>query len=293
MDADFVPLPADSHSHSEWSWDARLGAMEDSCRQALASGLPAIAFTEHVDLVRWTLPPDERAAMLARRPERAPWFDDAGRLVLPPLDVAGYLECVERCRLRFPELSILTGVELGEPHWFAVEVTKLLETGRFERVLGSLHSLELDGSHVPVDIHFRAQPAGSMALTELTQVYLARTLEMVESDAPFEVLAHVDYAIRGWPGGAAAFAPETFEDELRSVLRALSRSGRALEINTRLPLHPRIVHWWREEGGRAVSFGSDAHSPLSVGFGFREAAAMARAAGFRPGRQAASFWTRD
>jgi hypothetical protein len=33
----------------------------------------------------------------------------------PPLDVEGYLACVQRCRDRFPGLRILTGAELGEP----------------------------------------------------------------------------------------------------------------------------------------------------------------------------------
>ncbi len=292
MEAAPLPLPADSHTHSQWSWDARLGAMERSCRRAAELGLPAIAFTEHVDLVHWTLPPAERAAMLARRPERAEWFDAAGRLLLPPLDVDGYLECVERCRHQFPGLRILTGVELGEPHWFTSEVTKLLASGRFERVLGSLHSLTLDNGHVPVDVFFRGRPGGDGEPGELVRTYLAATLALVESAAPFEALAHIDYPVRGWPAVETAFAPEVFEDEFRTVLRALARSGRALEINTRLPLHSRIVHWWREEGGLAVSFGSDAHLPEAIGHGFREAAVLADAAGFQPEPAPEAFWTR-
>ncbi|MEU8278489.1 PHP domain-containing protein [Microbispora bryophytorum] len=46
-------LPADSHVHSEWSWDAPLGSMERTCEKAVELGLPAIAFTEHVDHTVW------------------------------------------------------------------------------------------------------------------------------------------------------------------------------------------------------------------------------------------------
>jgi hypothetical protein len=37
-----------------------------------------------------------------------------------------------------------------------------------------------------------------------------------------------------------------FEAEYRAVLRTLAGSGRALELNTRLPLDPLIVSWWRQ-----------------------------------------------
>ena len=39
-----------------------------------------------------------------------------GTLAPPALDVEGYLACVQRCREKLPDLLILTGVEVGEPH---------------------------------------------------------------------------------------------------------------------------------------------------------------------------------
>jgi histidinol-phosphatase (PHP family) len=47
--------PVDSHVHSEWSWDAPLASMERSCARALDLGLPAIAFTEHLDHAAWRI----------------------------------------------------------------------------------------------------------------------------------------------------------------------------------------------------------------------------------------------
>jgi histidinol-phosphatase (PHP family) len=52
------------------------------------------------------------------------------------------------------------------------------------------------------------------------------------------------------------------------------------------------VRWWHEEGGRAVTFGSDAHQPAKVAHAFTEAAAMAEAHGFRPAAKLVDPWPR-
>jgi histidinol-phosphatase (PHP family) len=39
--------------HTEWSWDTATGDMERTCARAVELGLPAVAFTEHVDHVSW------------------------------------------------------------------------------------------------------------------------------------------------------------------------------------------------------------------------------------------------
>ena len=45
-------LPADNHVHTEWSYDTSADAsMVRSCEQAVAVGLPAIAFTEHLEFI--------------------------------------------------------------------------------------------------------------------------------------------------------------------------------------------------------------------------------------------------
>lgn len=292
-----MPLPPDDHTHSEWSWDAIEGSMARSCARAVELGLPSIAFTEHVDLERWHIDPEDRPAM--RRGDLGPvaqWM--VGRLTAdgyfaaPPLDVDGYLASIERCRATFPGLRIVTGLELGEPHWFADQCRSVLATGAFERVLGSMHSLELGGRLREVNAVYLVLAEHNLVPEDVIRLYLAETLRMVESSDLFAVLAHVDYPVRRFPTHDGPFDPTRFEEEYRAVLAALARSGRALEVNTRLPLDARIVRWWHEVGGDAVTFGSDAHTPAAVGTGFAAATAMVEAQGFRPGRTPLDFWTR-
>ena len=86
--------------------------------------------------------------------------------------------------------------------------------------------------------------------------------------------------------------PRRFEEGFRAATRSLTDSGRVLEMNTRR-LWPWIPHWWTEEGGRAVTFGSDAHVPEALADNFPEAVAMVEFFGFRAGRCAEDFWTRQ
>src|SRR5215207_9604578 len=134
-----MSYPADSHVHTEWSWDASDGSMQRSCARAVELGLPSIAFTEHVDHTVWTT----SLAGIARLPRDHPVSvrsDRGGRVTPPPFDSAGYLEAVERCRERFPALRILSGLELGEPHWHWQAISRVLASGPFDRILAAWRS---------------------------------------------------------------------------------------------------------------------------------------------------------
>jgi histidinol-phosphatase (PHP family) len=270
--------PPDNHVHTRWSWDtADSSTMRQACERAVSLGLPSIAFTEHLDFTVWH---EDDAATSQGLVDRHP----AHQL---PIDVEGYFAELEECRDRFPDLRILSGVETGEPHLFAASVAAHLRGNPVDRVLGSLHSLNLDGRLVGVGRLLYADPAGTM------RRYLAEVVTMIESSDVFQVLAHVDFPRRYWPGGTHRYLEKTYEEEYRAVFRALASTERALEVNTSSPLASvDQVRWFHEEGGQAVSFGSDAHAPAPVGQHFDLAVDVVEAAGFRPGRDRFDFWRR-
>lgn|SRR6478735_698458 len=99
--------------------------------------------------------------------------------------------------------------------------------------------------------------------------------------------------VRSWDEAAdGPFDPAAFEVEFRQSLEAVAEAGKVLEINTVLPLHPTVVRWWHDVGGGAVSFGSDAHEPVSLARRCRDARHLAEACGFRPGRDPHDLWSR-
>lgn len=259
--------------------------MERTCRRAVELGLPSIAFTEHADFTPWSLPQGVELP--------AGWqeFVADEKLTPPPPDVHGYLECLERCRERHPGLRILSGVELGEPHWHQATAAGLLEAGRFQRVLASVHSMPTADGRGFTDVSALYADPGRNA-SAIVRAYLAEAVRLIEQFPEFEVLAHIDYPVRSWPADAEPYDPRDFEQEHRHVLHTLAAAGKTLEVNTRVPLHPEVLAWWRQEGGRTISFASDAHDPDSLARGFRAAAAVASAAGFREDRDPLDFWIR-
>lgn len=283
-----TPLPADAHVHSEFSWDAGSdpsspGLMRRTCERAVRIGLPALVFTEHLDFEThwWVEPGDmgEHAGVLV---------DDDGYVRLPPFDLDGYLDQIERCRAAFPTLTILTGVEFGQPHLWDEAARAVLGSGAIDRVNGSLHMLPLDGADrsEPVTLYQHAPAADVM------WAYLDEVPRMVAGSDSFAVFTHIDYAVRAWPSATEGpFDPRVFEEGFRAAMRSIASSGRALELNTRR-LWSWVPQWWAEEGGRAVTFGSDSHDGLTLASGFPEATVMAEHFGFRPGSRAEDPWTR-
>jgi histidinol-phosphatase (PHP family) len=270
-------LPPDNHVHSEWSWDAPAAAsMRRSCDQALAAGIPSVAFTDHLD---FTVAADgDRIA--AENIEPRPYAR------MRPLDVTGYLATVQECRQRYPDLRILSGAEIGEAHLWGASAAAVVAAAGFDRVLGSVHAVPFLGQLTASDHMFKQMPAG-----DVMRRYFAEVVRLVEGSDIFQVLAHLDFPRRMWPRTAEPYSERAFEEEYRAVLRALAASDRVLEVNTHSPLaSAELVRWWREAGGRAVSFGSDAHQPWRVGDKFKLAVDVVEAAGFRAGRDRFDFW---
>jgi histidinol-phosphatase (PHP family) len=279
-----VPLPADRHVHSEWSWDAANGSMEQTCARAVAMGLPAVAFTEHVDHDGWPVSPE----ILEGHEHLLPYYQ-GGILTPGLLDLQGYLDCLQTCREKFPTLRIISGVELGEPHRHAEQAADLVAAGQFELILGSLHGLLQNGKFAEVGQMLRERKPDAVI-----REYLLEAERLVADCQTFSVLAHIDYPARYRDDllHDGTFEPDRFEDEFRHVLVALAKSDRALEVNTRIEPFPQVIRWWREAGGQAITFGSDAHVPTALAAGFAHAAALAESEGFRPGRDPEDVWHR-
>ena len=238
--------------------------MERSCQRALEIGLPAIAFTDHADFVK--VNPGQYC-----------------------VDIVGYLEAVERCRSRFKSLRIRTGVELGEPHWFPEETRRVLSAGELDHVLGSVHCVRLGDRVIDASQLSKSPDVDPAAFAHS---YFAETLAMIEGGQPFHTLAHLDYPKRYWP----EYREEDFEEQLRAILAAAAGRHLVLEVNTTrgkvLCPGPAVLRWWREAGGKAVSFGSDAHDPARVAAGFELAAKVVEAAGFKAAAEPTALWRR-
>ncbi len=242
--------------------------MENSCRRAMSLGLKAVAFTDHAD-----------------------YTDIAGGA---RLDVAGYLQGIEDCRRRFPALTILSGVELGEPHRFSEQAAAVLAAGDFDLVLGSLHCVSVSGHAVESSRLAEQQ----VSPAELMRAYFEELLDLITGPIEFEVLAHLEYPKRYWPAAAAPYQASDYREILQAVLEAAAGRGMTVELNTTRGIDPgrglcpgaEVIRWWRQAGGSRVSLGSDAHDPSRVAGGFELAHQALESLGFSPSSLRIGIW---
>jgi histidinol-phosphatase (PHP family) len=260
---------ADLHLHTEFSWDAPYGSMVETCERATQMGFRVVAFTDHADHV------------------------EVGG---GDFDVSGYLQLISDCRRRFPKLTILSGVELGEPHLFPEWALQVTAQGAFDLVLGSVHSLPLDEGMLDCSL---LQPMESIPPSDLMHRYFSEVLRLLEGPVDFSVLAHLEYPKRYRPVGWPPYHSADHREDIQAVLEAAVRRGVVLELNTTrggdpqrcLCPSPEVISWWRQAGGREVSIGSDAHRALDLGGGLRLACQVLEDAGFEPTQGRLPLWS--
>ncbi|MBN1178610.1 MAG: histidinol-phosphatase HisJ family protein [Anaerolineae bacterium] len=247
----------DYHVHTQFSCDSDV-PMETMCRAALTRGIAEIAFTDHADFE----PLDVCSGYF--RPER-------------------YWEAIRRCRDLFDgQLTIRAGVECGEGHIYGAKIAALLATGDYDVVLGSIHWAQ--GRSV-----FDEHLFDGLTLDEGLTLYFDE-LAGLTTQADYDVIAHFDIIRRATHlrFGMQELDLTRHEQQVRAILRTVARRGKGIEINTSYRRKGigepgpsvQILRWFREEGGRIVTLGSDSHAPDHLAGDFERGLAMLREAGF-------------
>jgi histidinol-phosphatase (PHP family) len=247
-------IPIDYHMHSSYSCDSE-ALMARMCRAAITAGVQEIGFSEHFD----SHPDDDCSGYL----EVGAWWVD-----------------LERCREQFSGvLSIKAGLEISEPHSYSEAVDQLLDSHPWDYSIGSLHWIGDD--IIFKESYFKRQ------MVEAYEEYFRELMLMVENGR-FNILGHMDIIKRYGFEYYGEYHVTSFEKLIRPILRTLAARDLALEVNTitlRRPIREaspssQILEWFREEGGRWVTLGSDAHTADEVGADLDNAIHIVRSAGF-------------
>jgi len=256
-------VTVDLHVHSRCSADAE-SSIDEYARQAVRLGLAEVGFCEHAD------------------------FDPRDRSY-GTLDLARYHREIAEARETAPEVRLRQGVEFTFQASLAASIQDWLVGHPWDYVIASVHLVDYcDGWAMvseprAMEAYFRAHSARQAYLP-----YFEEVLRAVQSGMG-DALGHLDLVKRYGVEVYGPFEPDGFEEEIRTVLRALVERGMALEVNTsgvrQAPGEPypalQVLRWYREVGGELVTIGSDAHHVRHLGAGLAEGEALARAAGFR------------
>lgn len=243
----------DYHVHTDNSMDCKF-PMATMCEQALQAGVREIAFTDHLNHHLLDL--------------------DLGFYRADK-----YFADVEACRARYPDLKILAGIELGEPHRWWKRIAPIVDNYPYDLILGSVHWV---GKESMFDANYYRGREPQQAYHE----YFEEVVQMVNHGG-FDILAHVDLPKRTAYGIYGAFDAAALEDDFRAVWQACIDNYITPEINTKslrlsvAEAHPNMdaLRWYVEMGGKRLTFGSDAHTPDSIGSGMGEARRIALGAG--------------
>lgn len=252
-----MSLP-DMHVHTSDSPDAEITAAELACL-GMEEGLCAIGFVAHMDM-------------------------NPADYCYNSLDPAEYRKSLAKAAAGAGDgLTVLKGLEVGEPHRFERKVRELVDYSDYDFIVGALHYLDDDGLVLGRDVFTKGD---HLAVVE---EYYRETLSMVEA-AEMDVLAHMGLFRRGLAlAGLDTSLDETelWPDIIESILETLIGRGIALELNTsglrraeRMTYPtPRVLELYRELGGRLVTLGSDTHRRSHLFHGLASGAGLLREKG--------------
>lgn len=237
---------ADQHTHSEYSMDSK-NRIEDVCEKAIAVGLDELVITDHLDL-------------------------NSNEMILslePALDVQAAYHAICHYRDKYSDrLKLGVGLELGQAHDCPDKAKKILETFRYDQVIGSVHNLR----GMP-DFYLMAfyKLTGRQCHIFLTQYF--KELEEVVDLGYFDTLAHLTYPLRYFKEGGHDLSLELHLPVIKRIFEKLIAKGKALEVNTSgyrkdlgCPLPDLdILKLYYDMGGRLITVGSDAHYVDDIG----------------------------
>lgn len=253
----------DLHVHSTCSADGS-SSIGEYARSAAETGLVEVGFCEHADF-------DPR--------DRGHGF----------LDLSQYDVEIAGARADVPGIRLRQGVEITYQCSLEAEIRDWLAGHAWDVVVSSVHLVDYaDGWAMISEPHANEGYFATHSQREAYVPYFEELLRAARSGLG-DVLGHFDLVKRYGTATYGRFEPAAFEDEVRSVLRAVIEGGMGLEVNAsgrrQQPGEPypglEFLRWYREMGGEVLTAGSDAHHVHDLGAGVGEALDLARAAGFQ------------
>lgn len=201
-------------------------------------------------------------------------------------DADTYDESINRARSEsVGRLSVLKGLEVGEPHVYEKQVKDLIDYSNYDFITGALHSVEGIGMVLGREVFSDRDPM------EIVEEYYTETLRMVEI-SDIDILAHMGLFRRGLALAGLKYdfnEMQLWPEIIDSILKVLIERRIALELNTSglrraekitYPV-PAILERFRELGGTLVTLGSDTHREPHVFFGLERGAVLLLETGFK------------
>ncbi|MBU3160447.1 histidinol-phosphatase HisJ family protein [Clostridium frigoris] len=247
----------DHHVHTEFSGDCDT-PMEVIINRTTELGLKEVMFTDHMDFAY---------------PSTDINFE---------VDYKKYINVLEKLRIKYKEMDILMGVEVGYQPGLNESINELLNSYDFDFVICSLHAW--NGAALDKGDLFkgRSQQEGYRAYFES----LKYTLKNFDN---FDVVGHLDFINRYGNFANKTIRYDDYKNILDKILLMIINKGKGIELNTSglryklNSMHPsrEILKRYLELGGRIITIGSDAHVLKDLYADFDKAILQLKEIGFK------------
>jgi len=248
-------LPPDYHTHNYLCKHA-IKKPVDYVKAAINENLLEIGLSDHA-------------------PMQEDNYDD-WRMLLDDLKL--YIQMAEEARDRYPQIPVRIGLEVDYIPEYEDWIKELSEIYPWDYLIGSVHYID---NKWDIDNPHKEHLWINANVNQVWQQYFERMTLAAESGF-FDILGHCDLVKK------FGFMPSCdCKPFYRQFLRAASKTKTAIEINTSgaykeckevFPAYE-ILHLAYTEGV-SLSFGSDSHTPETVGRDFQKALEMAVKAGY-------------
>lgn len=248
----------DLHTHTDNSFDGNHSTMF-LAETAYMKGIRAVAFTDHLEMDAFYKDSFDKTA------------------------IQSFFE-VAKARSAFSgKLLVCVGAELGQPVYDKSVSEKLLETMKYDFVIGAIHNLPDRQDFYYMD--FNDESIDYMSLLE---EYFEWELKLAQW-AKFDTLAHLTYPLRYIVGNyGKPVDMSKFDEIIDEILLTLIKNEKSLELNTaglRQPIgvtspDEGILRRYKELGGKLLTIGSDAHYAEHLGAGIDKGYELALKCGF-------------
>lgn len=249
----------DCHNHSNLSPDG-YNTPEEMVQRAVQLGIKYYALTDHVEINKFF---DEEYLY------EEPVFKSS--IIVPQL-IDKYKDSI----------CISYGVELGQPLQDLKLTQRILDSYKYDYIIGSLHMCSgwedfyyLDYSKVSADM--------------LLKLYFDELLEMAKWNE-FDILGHLTYPLRYIMGESKINIDMTqYLPVIKEIFKTIIKNDKGIEINTSglrqqlgVPMpDASYIRLYYDLGGKLLTVGSDAHNTEDLGKGISKCIQIAREIGYK------------
>ena len=228
-----MKFKVDTHLHGDYSSDSSIDYRR-LCWKAKQLNYKYLVITEHYDLT------DIELANFGLLPLRNYFYE------------------LDLLRHEYPELEIVTGLEVGEPHLTMDRLQGLFKHFKPDFLIGSLH---VTRSGIAVSLKLDREPSKE-CITE----YYEENLEMVEKGG-FDTLGHLGIFKRGVNTSIMPDERHAYPI-IDKIFQTMIKKDIALEVNnsgfnSKLKNHvpePTILARYQKQGGELITISSDSHN---------------------------------